>query len=97
MTTDTMIPQYNTVIFTDVWSSAEDFKAEYSSSALANAISADNQDVLFYLLYAKYGNSPIANRDITQFKYKVYSIIYQYGHTWEKRLDIQKKLRERIY
>ena len=94
MTTDTMIPQYNTVIFTDVWSSAEDFKQEYSSSALANAITADSQDVLFYLLYAKYGNSPIANRDITQFKYKVYSIIYQYGPTWEKRLDIQKKLRE---
>lgn len=94
MTTDTMIPQYNTIIFTDVWSSAEDFKEEYSASALANAISADSQDVLFYLLYAKYGNSPIANRDITQFKYKVYSIIYQYGPTWEKRLDIQKKLRE---
>ena len=82
MTTDTMIPQYNTIIFTDVWSSAEDFKQEYSASALANAISADSQNVLFYLLYAKYGNSPIANRDITQFKYKVYSIIYQYEHTW---------------
>lgn len=91
---DTMIPEYNTVKFTDIWSSAEDFKEEYSDSALAGAISDDSQDVLFYLLYARYGNSPIANRDQTQFKYKVYSIIYQYGPTWEKRLEIQKNLRE---
>lgn len=32
--------------------------------------------------------------DITQWKFKIYSTIFQYGPTWEKRLDIQKELRE---
>lgn len=48
---------------------------------------------LFYLLYARYGNSPIANADVNQFKYKVYSIIFQYGPTWEKKLEIQQAVR----
>ena len=48
---------------------------------------------LFYLLYARYGNSHIANRDINQFKYKVFAIIYQYAPSWSKRIEIQEKLR----
>ena len=64
-----------------------------AASPFAGAITADSQTKLFYLLYAKYGNSPIANRDITQFKYKVFSIIYQYGPTWEKKISIQDSIR----
>lgn len=64
-----------------------------AASPFAGAITADSQTKLFYLLYAKYGNSPIANRDITQFKYKVFSIIYQYGPTWEKKVSIQESIR----
>lgn len=56
-------------------------------------MSNGNATTLFYLLYAKYGNNPIANRDVNQFKYKVFSIIFQYGPTWSKRVEIQEKLR----
>ena len=42
---------------------------------------------------AKYGNNPIANKDINQFKYKLFSTVFMYGPTWAKRLDIQKILR----
>ena len=48
---------------------------------------------MYYLLYARYGNTPIANYDQTQWKYKMFSIIFQYGPTWEKRLSIQDTLR----
>ena len=48
---------------------------------------------LFYLLYANYGNSHIASSDETQFLYRLFSIIFMYGPTWEKRLDIQANLR----
>ena len=93
-----MLPQYSTVLFTDVWDNVDDFKEDYQESGiyeLANSrISADSQNVLFYLLYARYGNNPIANRDINQFKYKIFSVIMQYGPTWEKRLDVQKALRD---
>lgn len=91
-----MLPQYSTVLFTDVWDDVDEFKAEFAESPFAGAISASNPDnvsTLFYLLYAKYGNNPIANRDVEQFKMKLFGVIFQYGPTWEKRLDIQAKLR----
>ena len=92
-----MLPQYSTIKFTDVWDEASEFVADYKDCGLylSNAkISDTSAATVFYLLYARYGNSPIANRDVTQFQYKVFSIIMQYGPTWEKRLDIQKKIRD---
>lgn len=91
-----MIPQYTTMKFTDVWDNAADFVADYKSSGLYvtdNKISDTSASTLFYLLYARYGNSPMANRDVNQFQYKVFSIIFQYGPKWEKDLDIQAKVR----
>lgn len=88
-----MLPRYDTVLFTDIWESAESFRTDIASSVFSSALSSANQTALFYLLYARYGNSPIANYDTEQFKMKVFSIIFQYGPTWEKRLDIQNKLR----
>ena len=47
---------------------------------------------LYYLLYAKYGNSAIASSDVNQFKYKVFTTIFEYAPAWKKRLEIQEKL-----
>ena len=85
------------MLFTEVWDEATEFVSDYKSSGLYSAnnkISDASASTLFYLLYAKYGNSPIANRDVTQFQYKVFSIIFEYGPTWEKELSIQKALRD---
>jgi len=97
---NSMIPQYSTVLFTEVWDSAEDFKTDLSESAFAGCMQdgsttgqPDNVSLLYYLLYAKYGNTPVANNDLNQFKYKVFSLMYQYGPTWEKKIDIQAKIR----
>lgn len=88
-----MIPQYSTVLFNDIWKDVDSFKKDLSETPFKDAISNDNKDILFYLLYSRYGNNPIANNDIGQWKFKMFSVIYQYGPTWEKRLDIQTKLR----
>lgn len=48
---------------------------------------------LFYLLYANYGNSHIANSDESQFIYRLFSIIFMYGQAWEKRFDIQTEIK----
>lgn len=107
MNNDELIPQYSTITFTDVWDSVEDFKEDLADSPFAGCIHygetvgtapnqttyPDNVSLVFYLLYARYGNNPIANHDITQWKFKIFSVIFQYGPTWEKRLDIQAKLR----
>lgn len=93
-----MIPQYSTVKFTDIWDEADEFVADYKDSGIYelenSRISDTSANALFYLLYARYGNSPIANRDITQFQYKVFATIMQYGPTWEKRLNVQKAIRD---
>lgn len=89
----TMLPQYSTVLFTDIWDDVDEFLADYSSVGIPTTISTVNATTLYYLLFARYGNNPIANRDEEQFKYKIFSVIFQYGPTWEKRLDIQSKLR----
>lgn len=97
-----MLPQYSTILFTQVWDNATEFVADYKlsglydatdASHLNNSISDANANLLFYLLYARYGNSPLANRDVNQFQYKVFSIIFQYGPTWAKELEVQKKIR----
>ena len=86
-----MLPQYSTILFTDVWNSYQDFLEDFNDSPFAGSIT--KTEILFYLLYARYGNNPIANRDTHQFKFKIFSVIYQYGPTWEKRLAIQEDLR----
>ena len=88
-----MFPQYDTKLMTEVWNSASDFLTDYQNVGIPTTISNQNATTLYYLLYAKYGNTPIANYDENQWKYKVFSIIFQYGPTWEKRLDIQTTLR----
>ena len=47
----------------------------------------------YLLLFSRYGNNPIANYDVTQFKTKIFTIIWQYGPAWEKRLSMQADIR----
>ena len=89
-----MIPMYSTKNFEDIYDSVETFMADYGTLGLPKTISDQNAQILFYLLYSRYGNSPIANYDENQFKVKLQATIWQFGPTWEKRLDIQDKLRK---
>ena len=86
-------PKFDTKLFTEIWEDSDSFLTDYQDIGIPTTISTTNATTLYYLLYAKYGNSPIANFDENQFKYKIFTIIFQYGPTWEKRLDIQTKLR----
>ena len=90
---DHPVPEYDTVLFSQVWDDADEFVTDYLQAAITPTIPQDQARLLYYLLYAKYGNAPIAFRDLNQFKYSVYSTIFQYGPTWQKRLEIQERLR----
>ena len=89
-----MIPQYDTKLFTDIFDDAGTFVYYYKHIGIPTTISEQNAFTLYYLLYARYGNSPIANYDEEQWKYKIFSVVFQYGPTWEKRLSVQKTLRD---
>ena len=96
-TMSNMIPQYSTMLFTDIWDDVSDFMTDFHNNGIIDTtnqpITDANANTLFYLLYARYGNNPIANRDTTQFKYKIFSVIFQYGPTWQKELEVQQALR----
>lgn len=84
---------YRTKKFTDIFADVTAFKNGFNASAFNGAINDSELTQLYYLLYARYGNSHIANSDENQFKYKVYSVIFQYGPTWARNLGIQASLR----
>lgn len=85
---------YRNKKFTDIWDNVAAFIEDYSGNGIAVTINDQSITLLYYLLYARYGNSTIASSDVHQFKYKVFSTIFMYGPTWEKRLEVQKGIRE---
>ena len=96
---DPFRPEYITKTFTQVYGSYEAFKSDYDEliklvSGGVLPLSEDNVRATFYLLYARYGNTPIVNYDETLFKMKLMSVIATYGPVWEKKKAIQVSLRE---
>ena len=93
---------YETKTFAELFDDYSDFKTEYTSTQkfpmVIDAADSDshvsNLQILYYLLYSKFGNSPIANYDENQFKTKLGAVIWQYGPAWEKRLDIQAAIKD---
>ena len=92
-------PEYITKTFTQVFPSYNDFKSDYDDlmplvSGGVAPLTVDNIQATYYLLYARYGNTPIVNFDETQFKMKLLAVIATYGPTWERKKAIQKSLRD---
>lgn len=84
---------YRTRKFTDIFPDYATFQTETAACSIPISLSEVNLQTLYYLLYARYGNSHIASSDENQFKYKMWSVIFQYGPTWEKKLEVQENLR----
>lgn len=91
--TNSLYGNYRTRKFTDIYSDVDAFLQDYSDNGLPMLVDTTNMTTLFYLLYARYGNSNIASSDENQFKYKLFSIVFQYGPTWAKRLEMQEQIR----
>jgi hypothetical protein len=83
--------------FGQVFSEYEVFADGYKNSGVYdtnNTITDKHLELVYYLLYARYGNSTISYIDEEQFKYAVYSTIFMYGPSWEAKLKTQEALRE---
>lgn len=89
----TLYGNYRTSTFTDIFPDEETFLLENQNNPLS-VMSQNDARTIYYLLYSRYGNNSIAASDPNRFIYQLFSIIYQYGPTWSKRIDIQKKIRE---
>lgn len=84
---------YRTRTFADIFPDLPAFMQMYNQEKIPQKLSELSITTLYYLLYARYGNSHIAFDDEHQFKYSVLSTIFMYGPSWEKRLEIQEALR----
>ena len=91
--TQTYYGSYRTRTFAQILPSFDAFNEKYKDSRIPAKISDESAQTLYYLLYARYGNSHIAYDDENQFVYALLSTIFMYGPTWERRLQIQDELR----
>lgn len=94
MTNNSYYGGYRTRTFQEIWESAADFGTFLVDSDIPLKLKTETINTLYYLLYARYGNSHAASSDENQFKYQVASCIFMYGPTWEKRLEVQDSLRK---
>lgn len=91
---------YNTRTFAQIFNNFEAFQEQFNATPFATSIATEqslakmNLELVFYLLYARYGNSHISYSDENQFKYGIFSTIFMYGPSWALRLNAQKEIRE---
>ena len=83
---------YSTLTFCDVFPDFDSFKTKLTT-AIPLSITDDDKSLLYYLLYARYGNSPISNSDENQWVYKLAATINIYYPEYAKRKAIQEALR----
>ena len=91
---------YRTKKFSDTWKNVNEFLEDYQHIGIPVTIpitASDNTEAsattLFYLLYSRYGNETWGPDDPERRKWNLFSIIWQYGPSWQKDLEIQRKLR----
>lgn len=90
---------YDTQMFSDVYPDVATFIVDYKGTGdFANGIptTLDDNDItlLYYLIVARYKNSHLINTDVSQFKYRLFSIIWQFAPTWKRKVEIQDSLRK---
>ena len=59
--------------FADIFNSFEVFSEEWKQTVFASVINDNDLEILYYLLYSRYGNSVIAASDENRFKYQLFS------------------------
>lgn len=94
-----------TETFHEIYPTYQDFKDDYEEffpAPVAPAtepkqpLSEANLKITYMLLYGRYGLTEIKSMTLEKFKTALFSIIFQYGPTWEARLKIQDKVRDLV-
>lgn len=83
-----------TETFYEIYDTFDKFKSDYNSIGYpTTTLTETNLQTVYNLLYAEYGLDEIANMTQEQFKFRLFGIIFKYGPTWQKKLEIQANLR----
>lgn len=85
--------------FIEIFKDVDDFIELYNESKLPKVLPVSQSEIgadittIYYMLFARYANSPIASASEEQFVTRLFLTIFQYAPTWAKRLELQNKLR----
>ena len=80
--------------FEELWESATAFVNAYHNQSLPQELKDETITTLYYLLYGRYGSDCISGTNVRQWEYRFWGMVFQYGPAWEKRLEVQKRVRE---
>lgn len=84
---------YNYPRFCQIWKDKAAFLVDYKGCDIPTTISDETATLLYALLCGKHYNSPIGYSSVGQWKQSIMATIYCFGPVWEKRLELQNKLR----
>ena len=91
-----MLPMYDTKTFSQILPDVATFKKLFDEDFdqyAKDCITSTSLTKLYWLLYARYADSPIVNRSESRFKAELVAITFQKGPTWERKLGAQASLR----
>ena len=80
--------------FQELYPDADTFLADYKACEFPAIISDENVKILYFTLLARKGEDCIQSESVGMFKYKMFLLIWQYGPSWEAKLNIQRKMQE---
>lgn len=86
-----------TMTFKEVFEDSDTFISEFKTTPFyrtpVSTILTDTKlELIFILLYNRYGNNQIINNSVNQFKSKLFGIMWAVGPIWDKKLQIQEKI-----
>lgn len=85
--------------FNEIFETVDNFLELYNENGMPKLLPEANNEyggdmtTIYYMLLARYGNSPIASSDESQFVNALFLRIFQYAPTWAKKLEVQGRLR----
>ena len=97
-----MMNQFSDITFGEMWTKSfsdyfpdvETFLNKFHESPFNGCIKDESATILYYMLLGRYGESSYKSFNDYNNMLKTFTIIYQYGPTWEKRVELQKIFRE---
>lgn len=84
--------QHRTRKFREIFKDAGEFFTEYTNYGLGGFLNDETVTTLYKLLWARRANDAIWSTDEDQFKAKLFSIIFEFGGVFEKKLEIVNRI-----
>lgn len=84
---------YKNKSFSQIFPDFDSFLEEYKANGFGVTIKDETARVIYYGIYARHGEDRPASLNTNMFKYKLWYIVYNEGPVFEKKTDIQAKLR----